>query len=91
MEKALRNLKSLWVTTGIGGLSNDDRSVLIRQWDEGNISERCQALRAFRCSEPREGRDLLEVVIDKEKPDHRIRLLAAGRIPISGNLPRRVQ
>ncbi len=74
-----------WVTTGIGGLSNDDRSVLIRQWDEGNISERCQALRAFRCSEPREGRDLLEVVIDKEKPDHRIRLLAAFESSLSAD------
>ncbi len=72
-----------WVTAGIGELSGRDRDALLRQWDEGTVAERFQALRTMRGSDPAEARQWLVDVIDKEKAEHRVRLLSAMEIGLT--------
>lgn len=69
-----------WVTESVATLSARDRGSLMRGWDEGNFSQRCQVLETLRRSAPEEARSLVESAIEKEKPDHRSRLLEALRI-----------
>lgn len=64
-----------WVTAGTGDLSARDRDALARRWDEGDIRERCRALETLRAGDAAYARQLLEGSIDKEKPEHRARLL----------------
>ncbi len=73
-----------WVTTSVWALSGRDREALVRQWDEGTFDQRRQVIETLRRSDPAEARKLVEAAIDKEKPDHRARLvesLATGLGP----------
>lgn len=70
-----------WATAGESLLSGD-RDALIRQWDEGDLEERIAALDALRRCGPDEARKLIESVIDKEKPEHRVRLIESLQIEL---------
>ena len=66
-----------WVTKGAAAVSSRDRQSLRRQWDEGSMDERSNAIATLRRSEPAEARAWVEQAIDREKPEHRIGLLKA--------------
>lgn len=62
----------------LGAVADDggyDQDRLAQSWDEGQIDERCEALRAFRRLDPSEALRRLEEAIGKEKADHRARLV----------------
>lgn len=74
-----------WVRAGVGDLSDRDRSVVVRRWEEGGFSERCRALETLRRGDAAEARKLLESAIDQEKPDHRARLLETLAIQLGAD------
>jgi hypothetical protein len=60
-----------WVTRGVALLSSKDHAALQESWEEGQFSERCQALSLLRQSQPEEARQWLEQVLPKEKAERR--------------------
>lgn len=72
-----------WASQLVQPESGPDRATLTRQWEEGTIGQRCAALETLRQSDSAEARQWLEGVIDKEKADHRARLLATCEVMLS--------
>ena len=64
-----------WVTEGIGQLSSANRDELLQLWEEGNITQRCRALRALRLGAPADARERLEISFGKDSAEHRARLV----------------
>lgn len=64
-----------WVTTSVLALSGRDREALLRKWDEGSFPERCRVIETLRRSDPAEARKLVGEAVEREKPEHRVRLL----------------
>ena len=64
-----------WATKAVAGDADADRDSLVRQWDDGNIDERCRAMETLRRSDPSEARRWIEEAIGKEKAESRVRLL----------------
>ncbi len=79
------NAEWRWVTAGVGELSGSDHDALVRQWEQGTISERCHAIATLRRSDPAAARQWLEAGIDNEKPDHRARLLSTLEIGLEAD------
>jgi len=72
-----------WVTEGSNRLTSEDRQAIQNLWDEGNIAERCRALRTLRPGDADQARTWLETVLDRESADHRVRLLETLSVGLS--------
>lgn len=53
-----------------------DRAILLRDWEEGSTAQRCRALAQLRRQDPAQARDWLGAVLAKEKAEQRQALVA---------------
>ncbi|MFZ5832013.1 MAG: DUF5691 domain-containing protein [Planctomycetota bacterium] len=72
-----------WVARGAAATSGVDRQAIARQWEEGGIHERRRAIEALRGSDPAEARALVQAAFEKEKAEHRTRLVESLNVGLS--------
>ncbi len=64
-----------WAVAGALPIANDDLDTLRRRWEEGTKSERIDALKTLRRSDPQTAREWLEAAVDKEKAEERLKYI----------------
>lgn len=79
---AAMNPEWQWATRVAAADIAFDRESLARQWEEGNIGERCQAIQTLRRSDPSEARRWIEAAIGQEKAENRVRLVESLAIAL---------